>query len=105
MFVDAQELISRASEPDVQARVAALAWTSGSEARLISSCASTNIVRGLVAYRELLATHPEWHGRVTHVAFAYPSRHDLPEYREYTARVQRLAREISDEFGTVDWDP
>jgi len=39
------------------------------------------------------------------VAFAYPSRHDLPEYREYTASVQRLAREISDEFGTDDWDP
>ena len=40
-----------------------------------------------------------------HLAFAYPSRHDLPEYREYTARVQRLAREISEEFGTGDWDP
>jgi trehalose 6-phosphate synthase len=42
---------------------------------------------------------------VVHLAFAYPSRHDLPEYREYTARVQRLAREISEEFGTADWDP
>ena len=66
---------------------------------------SKNIVRGLAAYRELLATHPDWHGRVMHLAFAYPSRHDLPEYREYTARVQRLAREISEEFGTGDWDP
>ena len=37
------------------------------------------------------AAHPEWRGRVVHVAFAYPSRHDLPEYREYTAPVQRLA--------------
>ena len=36
---------------------------------------------------------------------AYPSRHDLPEYREYTAQVQRLAAEIEDEFGTDDWRP
>ena len=35
-----------------------------------------------------------------HLAFAYPSRHDLPEYREYTAAVQRIAAEIDDEFGT-----
>ena len=66
---------------------------------------SKNIVRGLAAYRELLVTHPQWRGKVTHLAFAYPSRHDLPEYREYTASVQRLAAEINDEFGTEDWDP
>ncbi len=66
---------------------------------------SKNIVRGLAAYRELLITQPQWRGRVTHLAFAYPSRHDLPEYREYTASVQRMAREIVDEFGTEDWNP
>ena len=66
---------------------------------------SKNIVRGLAAYRELLITHPEWRGQVTHLAFAYPSRHDLPEYREYTARVQRMAGEIEDEFGTDAWNP
>ena len=57
---------------------------------------SKNIARGLAAYRELLIAHPEWRGRVIHVAFAYPSRTDLPEYRAYTASVQRLAREIHD---------
>ena len=106
--VDAEELIGRASEPDVQARTAALAEAAAGRkliVRIDRTELSKNIVRGLAAYRELLATRPEWHGRVTHVAFAYPSRHDLPEYREYTARVQRLAREISDEFGTEDWDP
>src|SRR5580700_10961865 len=35
---------------------------------------SKNIVRGLEAYRELLAGRPQWRGRVTHLAFAYPSR-------------------------------
>ena len=66
---------------------------------------SKNIVRGLRAYKEFLAAHPEWHGRVVHLAFAYPSRHDLPEYREYTAAVQRCAKEIEDEYATEDWDP
>ncbi len=106
--VDADGLIGRASEPDVRTRVATLAAAAGHRkliVRIDRTELSKNIVRGLAAYRELLATHPEWHGRVIHVAFAYPSRHDLPEYREYTASVLRLAREISEEFSTEEWDP
>jgi trehalose 6-phosphate synthase len=66
---------------------------------------SKNIVRGFAAYRELLATRPEWRGRVTHLALAYPSRSDLAEYRAYTASVHELAGEINAEFGTPDWKP
>ncbi len=106
--VDAAELTARAAEPDVQARMAALAEVAGDRkliVRIDRTELSKNIVRGLAAYRELLTSCPQWRGRVMHLAFAYPSRHDLPEYREYTARVQRLAREISAEFGSADWDP
>ncbi len=106
--VDAAELRARAAAADVAAHVAALSrLTAGRKliVRIDRTELSKNIVRGLAAYRELLVTYPEWRGRVTHLAFAYPSRHDLPEYREYTASVQRLAREIVDEFGTNDWNP
>src|ERR1019366_4300634 len=50
-------------------------------------------------------TSPRWRGRVMHLAFAYPSRSAVPEYRAYTERVRRLAREITEEFGTADWNP
>ena len=106
--VDADALLGRAAEADVRSRAAALAAAAGGRkliVRIDRTELSKNIVRGLAAYRELLATHPEWHGRVIHVAFAYPSRHDLPEYREYTASVQRLAAEITEEFGTEGWNP
>lgn len=66
---------------------------------------SKNIVRGLYAYRQLLTERPEWRERVTHVAFAYPSRQDLAVYRDYTARVQEVADEINSEFGTPGWTP
>jgi trehalose 6-phosphate synthase len=106
--VDADELRQRATAADVEGQVAALtAITAGQRliVRVDRTELSKNIVRGLAAYRELLITHPEWRGQVTHLAFAYPSRHDLPEYREYTARVQRMAGEIEDEFGTDTWNP
>jgi trehalose 6-phosphate synthase len=106
--VDAEQLISRASQADVVVRMAGLKETIGSRkliVRVDRTELSKNIVRGLAAYRELLLSHPEWHGRVTLLSLSYPSRHDLPEYREYTASVQRLARAIDDEFGTPDWTP
>jgi trehalose 6-phosphate synthase len=66
---------------------------------------SKNVWRGLLAYRELLRTHPEWRGRVVHAVYNNPSREDLPAYREYTASIERLAADIDDEFSTDEWTP
>jgi trehalose 6-phosphate synthase len=106
--VDAGQLRARAAERDVLSRMAELAEATGGKrliVRVDRTELSKNIVRGLEAYRELLRTRPEWHGKVVHVAFAYPSRHDLPEYRDYTAAVQQMALQIQDEFGSPGWDP
>jgi trehalose 6-phosphate synthase len=106
--VDAPALRERARAGDVQAHVSTLAAAAAGRkliVRVDRTELSKNIVRGLAAYRELLATRPQWRGRVVHLAFAYPSRSALAEYRAYTDRVRRLAREITEEFGTPDWDP
>jgi trehalose 6-phosphate synthase len=106
--VDAEELRARGRQADVQTSASTLREMAGGRqliVRVDRTELSKNIVRGLAAYRELLATRPEWRGRVTHLAFAYPSRSDLLEYRAYTARVQQLAAEINAEFGTPDWEP
>ncbi len=106
--VDAPALRERARAADVQAHVSTLrAAAAGRKliVRVDRTELSKNIVRGLAAYRELLATRPQWRGRVVHLAFAYPSRSALAEYRAYTDRVRRLAREINEEFGTPDWKP
>ncbi|MGH8869779.1 MAG: alpha,alpha-trehalose-phosphate synthase (UDP-forming) [Actinomycetes bacterium] len=105
---DGDLLRARAAQTDVDVHVAVLREAVGDRriiARVDRTELSKNIVRGLAAYRELLRGRPEWQGRVVHLAFAYPSRHDLPEYREYTAAVQRIADEIDDEFATADWQP
>ncbi|MFC5752285.1 alpha,alpha-trehalose-phosphate synthase (UDP-forming) [Actinomadura rugatobispora] len=106
--VDGESLRRRAAEPDVAARSLALREQVGDRkliVRIDRTELSKNIVRGLAAYRELLVDHPEWRGRVVHLAFAYPSRYDLPAYREYTAAVRRTAARISEEFGTPSWEP
>jgi trehalose 6-phosphate synthase len=106
--VDASALRARARADDVQAHVKALGRAAGDRkliVRVDRTELSKNIVRGLIAYRELLATRPEWHGRVVHLAFAYPSRSAVPEYRAYTEQVRQIAAEITAEFGTAEWNP
>ncbi|MFD3619336.1 trehalose-6-phosphate synthase [Streptomyces sp. NPDC058676] len=106
---DADFLRERSHEPDVEERMVALRAEIGEGRRAIVRVDRTelskNIVRGLLAYRQLLVDHPEWRERVVHVAFAYPSRQDLAVYREYMAEVQRLADEINAEYGTPGWTP
>jgi trehalose 6-phosphate synthase len=106
--VDAEALRARAAEADVQSRLPLLRELVGDRQlvlRIDRTELSKNIVRGLEAYRELLRSRPQWRERVVHLAFAYPSRHDLPEYREYTGAVQRVAREVNEEFATEGWLP
>jgi trehalose 6-phosphate synthase len=106
--VDGQELRARGREADVESHVAALAEAANGRqliVRVDRTELSKNIVRGMAAYRELLISQPQWRGRVVHLAFAYPSRSEVAEYRDYTARVHEMALEINSEFGTEDWEP
>ncbi|WP_171146198.1 trehalose-6-phosphate synthase [Streptomyces sp. S3(2020)] len=106
---DADFLRKRSHQADVDERLTALRAEIGEGRKAIVRVDRTelskNIVRGLLAYRQLLDDRPEWRERVVHVAFAYPSRQDLAVYREYTAEVRRLAEEINAAYGTPGWKP
>ncbi|HWG28798.1 MAG TPA: trehalose-6-phosphate synthase [Actinospica sp.] len=110
--VDAAALIERAAQDDVAQRERELRATVGADRQVLVRVDRTelskNIVRGLEAYALLLRSHPEWRGKAVHIGFAYPSRTDLAEYRDYTAAVQRLAKEIEHEFTSPEypgWQP
>ncbi|MEV6955776.1 trehalose-6-phosphate synthase [Streptomyces sp. NPDC051183] len=106
--VDADELRALAHRPEVDDKLAGLRAEVGdlkTIVRVDRTELSKNILRGLLAYRELLTARPEWRGRVVHLASAYPSRQDLAVYRAYTESVAELAAEINAEFGTADWQP
>ncbi|MDT4938579.1 MAG: trehalose 6-phosphate synthase [Pseudonocardiales bacterium] len=106
--VDGDELTKRAWRRDVEAELRVLHESVGDRqliGRVDRTELSKNVWRGMLAYRELLRTHPEWHGKVVHVVYNNPSREDLPAYREYTATLSRLASRIDEEFGTDDWTP
>lgn len=66
---------------------------------------SKNLLRGFLAFEELLETRPEWRDRVLFVARAYPSRQDLPEYLAYRSEAEHLVERINERFGNGGRDP
>jgi trehalose 6-phosphate synthase len=99
---DAGVLEEEASSPECAAAAEALRAEVGGRriiARTDRMEPSKNIVRGMLAFEELLHAYPEWRGRVVHVAFAYPSRQGLAEYLAYAADVEHTAARINHAFG------
>lgn len=66
---------------------------------------SKNLLRGFLAYGDLLERHPEHRGRVVFVAGAYPSREGVPAYAAYRADVEAAVQDVNERYGTPDWTP
>ncbi len=66
---------------------------------------SKNIVRGFLAFEELLALHPEHHGKVTFLALLVPSRMDVGEYTRYLDELMATAGRVNAIYGNGEWEP
>ncbi|HSJ53402.1 MAG TPA: trehalose-6-phosphate synthase [Anaerolineae bacterium] len=66
---------------------------------------SKNIVRGFLAFDELLDHHAEYRGRVQFLALLVPSRMDLKEYQDYLSEVMASAGQVNARYGSSEWEP
>lgn len=66
---------------------------------------SKNLVRGFLAFDEMLQRLPSLRGNVVFLALAYGSREDLPEYAAYRADVHDVANEVNKRWSTPTWEP
>jgi trehalose 6-phosphate synthase/phosphatase len=66
---------------------------------------SKGLPEKLKALDLLFERYPEYRGRFTFVQVGVPSRTDIEAYDELTQKVDRLAWEINDRYGTPGWRP
>ena len=59
---------------------------------------SKNLLRGFLAFDDLLETRPEWRGRVVFGAFVYPSARIAPRVPRLSPEVDALARRINESW-------
>jgi trehalose 6-phosphate synthase len=105
---DPDDIRAAAASAECEAALAELDELAGDRAvigRVDRVELSKNIVRGFLAYEDLLARHPEHIGRVVFVAGAYPSREGVPGYAEYRELIERTVTGINERFGTPGWTP
>jgi trehalose 6-phosphate synthase len=108
LTTDPSDIAAQAATPTVRAAQLELREIVGDRlviGRVDRTELSKNVLRGLLAYRELLRREPQWRGEVVHVVMDYPSRQELPAYQQYVVAIEKLAGEIDDEFRTESWTP
>ncbi len=66
---------------------------------------SKNLLRGFLAYEDLLEHNPSLRGRVVFLASVYPSREGLPEYLAYRRQTEALVERINARWGEPGWQP
>lgn len=66
---------------------------------------SKNILRGLEAFATLLATHPEYRGKVKMLALLVPSRLEVDEYQDYLRDIMAQAGLINAQYSDPFWEP
>lgn len=66
---------------------------------------SKNILRGFLAFRELLTTYPEHRGNVQMLALLVPSRMEVAEYQTYLQEIMAEAGLINADFSDALWEP
>jgi trehalose 6-phosphate synthase len=66
---------------------------------------SKNIVRGFLAFEEMLELYPELRGQVQFLALLVPSRLDVGEYRRYLDDLMSTAGRVNATYGDSEWEP
>jgi trehalose 6-phosphate synthase len=66
---------------------------------------SKNIIRGFLAYEELLEQRAAWREQVVFAALVYPSREGVADYVAYRRSVEDVIARVNERFGTPAWTP
>ncbi len=106
--IDAAQLRALAASPSVRRKRRALERWRGDRRLLLRvdrAELSKNVLRGFLAFEDLLRRYPGWRGRVVFLALLNPSRREIEEYRNYTEECVRTAERINSDLGGSDWTP
>jgi trehalose 6-phosphate synthase len=106
--IDLDALTRDADTPECRAELEALESAVGDRKLIVRVDRvelSKNLVRGFLAFEELLATRPQWRGRVVFLALAYASRETLADYLAYRSEVEHTVERINERFGSADYTP
>jgi trehalose 6-phosphate synthase len=66
---------------------------------------SKNLIRGFLAFDELMETSPKWRGRLVFLARVYASRESMPEYLAYRTEVEHVVARVNERWAAPGYTP
>jgi trehalose 6-phosphate synthase/phosphatase len=66
---------------------------------------SKGLMERLKAYQQFLRQYPNRRGKIVFVMVAAPSRTSIEAYKKLSKRLDKLSKDINQEFGTTKWQP
>lgn len=106
--IDFERFDRAAGDPAVQAAVAELVPAVAGR-RIVLSVDRLDYTKGilnrLLAFERFLEQAPAWHGRVTLVVVAVPSRERVDSYRLMRTQIEETVGRINGRFGRLHWTP
>ncbi|NCU37893.1 bifunctional alpha,alpha-trehalose-phosphate synthase (UDP-forming)/trehalose-phosphatase [Candidatus Saccharibacteria bacterium] len=66
---------------------------------------SKGIMKRLDAFDMFLATHPNYHQKVTLIIVAVPSRTEVETYKNLRDEIEQTVSRINGMYSTIDWSP
>ena len=103
---DPDDIRAAAASPACESALAALEATVGDRAvigRVDRVELSKNLLRGFLAFDDLLERYPQHRERVVFVAGAYPSREGVPGYAAYREAIDAAVADINERYATDGW--
>lgn len=106
--IDAKYLESRLESPEVQVHLEDFRRIYAGKKLILRVDRvepSKNILRGFMAYQNLLTSNPEYRGKVGMLALLVPSRMEVMEYKHYLRDITSIVGEINATLGDSEWEP
>jgi glucosylglycerol-phosphate synthase len=106
--VDVAFFGERAQRRETREKAAEIRERTGAR-KLILSAERLDYVKGalerLECFERFLARHPEWHGEVSFIQIAVPTRTGMEEFQEMRRQAEEAVGRINGRFGRLDWQP
>lgn len=109
MGIDYEKFATSHKNPDVIKEMKQMRHQVSNEQKVIFSVDRLDYTKGILnrlqAFDIFLDRYPEYHGKVTLVVVAVPSRTKLRQYTELKEQIETIIGRINGKFSTINWTP
>lgn len=109
MGIDYEKFSTSHDNPAVKEEMAKMRRRTTDGQKVIISVDRMDYTKGILnrleAFEMFLGRYPQYHGKVSLIVVAVPSRTKVSQYNQLKEQIERLIGRINGQYSTIDWTP